>query len=343
VRVIFWGTPTYALPTLNALVNSGYDLVAVVTQPDRRRGRGKQLIPSPVKLRAIELGLSVFTPEKLRDDYELQKELAELNADISIVVAFGQILPAEVLNQPLLGCWNGHGSLLPRWRGAGPIQWSILSGDKVTGVGIMAMEEGLDTGPVLLQESIEIGLLENANQLGKRLSELTASLMIEALLKIIASTSGQRLKHINQLNVTKQEQLEGKPTYARMLTKPDHIINWNHSAIDIHRKVMGLCPNAVTAWKGKRLKIITTEPLIEVLSKYLSKNVRPLIGRWQVDTNQPGTILGFEPELGIIVSTHDWPLLIRQAQLEGKGVAESRVLIQQLNPTIGEKLGNRSI
>ena len=343
MRVIFWGTPTYALPTLNALVNSGYDLVAVVTQPDRRRGRGKQLIPSPVKLRAIELGLSVFTPEKLRDDYELQKELAELNADISIVVAFGQILPAEVLNQPLLGCWNGHGSLLPRWRGAGPIQWSILSGDKVTGVGIMAMEEGLDTGPVLLQESIEIGLLENANQLGKRLSELTASLMIEALLKIIASTSGQRLKHINQLNVTKQEQLEGKPTYARMLTKPDHIINWNHSAIDIHRKVMGLCPNAVTAWKGKRLKIITTEPLIEVLSKYLSKNVRPLIGRWQVDTNQPGTILGFEPELGIIVSTHDWPLLIRQAQLEGKGVAESRVLIQQLNPTIGEKLGNRSI
>ncbi len=343
MRVIFWGTPTYALPTLNALVNSGYDLVAVVTQPDRRRGRGKQLIPSPVKLRAIELGLSVFTPEKLRDDYELQKELAELNADISIVVAFGQILPAEVLNQPLLGCWNGHGSLLPRWRGAGPIQWSILSGDKVTGVGIMAMEEGLDTGPVLLQQSIEIGLLENANQLGKRLSELTASLMIEALLKIIASTSGQRLKHINQLNVTKQEQLEGKPTYARMLTKPDHIINWNHSAIDIHRKVMGLCPNAVTAWRGKRLKIITTEPLIEVLSKYLSKNVRPLIGRWQVDTNQPGTILGFEPELGIIVSTHDWPLLIRQAQLEGKGVAESRVLIQQLNPTIGEKLGNRSI
>jgi len=343
VRVIFWGTPTYALPTLNALVNSGYDLVAVVTQPDRRRGRGKQLIPSPVKLRAIELGLSVFTPEKLRGDYELQKELAKLNADISIVVAFGQILPAEVLNQPLLGCWNGHGSLLPRWRGAGPIQWSILSGDKVTGVGIMAMEEGLDTGPVLLQESIEIGLLENANQLGKRLSELTASLMIEALLKIIASTSGQRLKHINQLNVTKQEQLEGKPTYARMLTKPDHIINWNHSAIDIHRKVMGLCPNAVTAWRGKRLKIITTEPLIEVLSKYLSKNVRPLIGRWQVDTNQPGTILGFEPELGIIVSTHDWPLLIRQAQLEGKGVAESRVLIQQLNPTIGEKLGNRSI
>ena len=343
MRVIFWGTPTYALPTLNALVNSGYDLVAVVTQPDRRRGRGKQLIPSPVKLRAIELGLSVFTPEKLRGDYELQKELAELNADISIVVAFGQILPAEVLNQPLLGCWNGHGSLLPRWRGAGPIQWSILSGDKVTGVGIMAMEEGLDTGPVLLQESIEIGLLENANQLGKRLSELTASLVLEALLKIIALTSGQKLKHISQLNVTKQEQLEGKPTYARMLTKPDHIINWNHSAIDIHRKVMGLCPNAVTAWRGKRLKIITTEPLIEVLSKYLSKNVRPLIGRWQVDTNQPGTILGFEPELGIIVSTHDWPLLIRQAQLEGKGVAESRVLIQQLNPTIGEKLGNRSI
>ena len=179
MRLLFWGTPAYAVQTLSALHDAGHSIVGVVTQPDRRRGRGKQLVPSPVKQRAVELGCPVFTPERIRDDSACQLQLAELNPDASIVVAFGQILPREILQQPPLGCWNGHGSLLPRWRGAGPIQWALLEGDVETGVGIMAMEEGLDTGPVLLERKLQIGLLENADQLGERLSRLTAELMVE--------------------------------------------------------------------------------------------------------------------------------------------------------------------
>ena len=154
MKILFWGTPAYAVPTLETLHEAGHQIVGVVTQPDRRRGRGKQLMPSPVKARAQELGYPVFTPERIRRDPTCQQQLNALGADVSVVVAFGQILPKEILQQPPLGCWNGHGSLLPRWRGAGPIQWSILEGDAETGVGIMAMEEGLDTGPVLLEQRL---------------------------------------------------------------------------------------------------------------------------------------------------------------------------------------------
>jgi methionyl-tRNA formyltransferase len=159
MNVLFWGTPAYAVPSLNALHAAGHRLVGVVSQPDRRRGRGKELVASPVKVRALDLGIPVFTPERIRRQPELQAELAALGADLSVVVAFGQLLPPEVLAQPPLGCWNGHGSLLPRWRGAAPIQWSLIEGDAETGVGIMAMEAGLDTGPVLLERAIPIGLL----------------------------------------------------------------------------------------------------------------------------------------------------------------------------------------
>ena len=130
------------MPTLDALHGAGHTIVGVVTQPDRRRGRGKQLVPSPVKARAEELGLPVFTPERIRRDVDCKAKLAALGADASVVVAFGQILPKDVLEQPPLGCWNGHGSLLPRWRGAGPIQWSLLEGDQETGVGIMQCIKG---------------------------------------------------------------------------------------------------------------------------------------------------------------------------------------------------------
>ena len=140
MKIVFWVTPAYAVSSLDALVEAGHELVGVVTQPDRRRGRGKALVPSPVKARAIELGLPVFTPERIRKEPDCQQQLAALGADVYVVVAFGQILPKEVLQQPPLGCWNGHGSLLPRWRGAGPIQWSLIEGDAETGVGIMAME-----------------------------------------------------------------------------------------------------------------------------------------------------------------------------------------------------------
>ena len=129
MKIIFWVAPAYAVSSLDALVEAGHELVGVVTQPDRRRGPGKALVPSPVKARAIELGLPVFTPERIRKEPDCQQQLAALGADVYVVVAFGQILPKEILQQPPLGCWNGHGSLLPRWRGAGPIQWSLIEGD----------------------------------------------------------------------------------------------------------------------------------------------------------------------------------------------------------------------
>jgi methionyl-tRNA formyltransferase len=197
MKIVFWGTPAYAVPSLNALVEAGPHVLAVVSQPDRRRGRGRSLQPSAVKQRALELNLPVFTPERIRREPEIQAALAQLGADLYVVVAFGQILPETVLAQPPLGCWNGHGSLLPRWRGAAPIQWSLIEGDEQTGVGIMAMEIGLDTGPVLLEDRLSIGVLENAQTLSTRLSALTASLLVQAL-PLIAAAGNHHHRHPGQ-------------------------------------------------------------------------------------------------------------------------------------------------
>jgi len=267
MRVLYWGTPSYAVPGLEALANAGHELVGVVSQPDRRRGRGGDLMPSPVKARALALGLPVLTPERIRREPELQQQLADLRPDLSVVVAFGQILPPAVLVQPPLGCWNGHGSLLPRWRGAAPIQWALLEGDAETGVGIMAMEEGLDTGPVLLERHLAIDLRENALQLGERLSQLTAELLIEALPRIEAAGPGPELERWRRLGLRPQN-LEGM-TYARMLKREDSRVNWQGSALAIHRTVMGLYPGAFTTLGGRRLKLLATEPLVERLADHL--------------------------------------------------------------------------
>ena len=336
MRLLFWGTPAYAVQTLSALHDAGHSIVGVVTQPDRRRGRGKQLVPSPVKQRAEEIGCPVFAPERIRHDSACQQQLAELQPDASIVVAFGQILPRDVLQQPPLGCWNGHGSLLPRWRGAGPIQWSLLEGDVETGVGIMAMEEGLDTGPVLLERKLKIGLLENADQLGERLSRLTAELMVEALPRIEMAGPGSEAERWRALDMRFQSD---EHTYARMLQKGDYQIDWSASALSIHRKVMGLYPGAQTNCKGKRLKIQSTEPLIERLIDQLSAEATALIGSWPTGKHEPGRVLAAVQDLGIVVSSSGCPLLIREAQLEGKSRSRGQTLVQQMQSEVGSQLG----
>ncbi len=336
MRLLFWGTPAYAVQTLTALHDAGHSIVGVVTQPDRRRGRGKQLVPSPVKQRAEEIGCPVFTPERIRHDSACQQQLAELQPDASIVVAFGQILPRDVLQQPPLGCWNGHGSLLPRWRGAGPIQWSLLEGDVETGVGIMAMEEGLDTGPVLLERKLKIGLLENADQLGERLSRLTAELMVEALPRIEMAGPGSEAQRWKALDMRFQSD---EHTYARMLQKGDYQIDWSASALSIHRKVMGLYPGVQTNCKGKRLKIQSTEPLIERLTDQLSPEATALIGSWPTGKHEPGRVLAAVQDLGIVVSSSGCPLLIREAQLEGKSRSRGQTLVQQMQSEVGSQLG----
>ena len=352
MKILFWGTPAYALASLDALVAAGHELVGVVSQPDRRRGRGSALIPSAVKARALELGLPVFTPERIRREPALQGELAALGADAYVVVAFGQILPPEVLVQPPLGCWNGHGSLLPRWRGAAPIQWALLEGDSQTGVGIMAMEEGLDTGPVLLQRSLKIGLLENAEQLAIRLAELSSSLLVEALPRIEAAGPGTEQQRWERLQLMPQS--EAGVTYARMLSRDDRRIDWQQSGLAIHRQVMGLYPGAWTQWRQRRLQILASEPLVRRLAERLSPEGQAaalrlglpsgnVSGVADASDNQArpaaGRVLEVIEGVGLVISTGGCPLLIRTAKLEGRGVASGTSLIQQCDATIGEQLG----
>ncbi|WP_411871248.1 methionyl-tRNA formyltransferase [Vulcanococcus limneticus] len=351
MRVLFWGTPAYAVPSLEALAAAGHDLVGVVSQPDRRRGRGKELLPSPVKARALELGLPVITPQRIRREPDLQAQLAALGADISVVVAFGQILPPEVLAQPPLGCWNGHGSLLPRWRGAGPIQWSLIEGDAETGVGIMAMEEGLDTGPVLLERAIPIGLLENAQQLGARLAQLTGELLVEALPLIAAAGPGPEAERLARLGVRPQP--EQGLTYARLLGKPDFQIDWSASGLAVHRRVMGLYPGAHTSWHGQRLKLLATEPLVRRLADQLSPEAAALAERWGLPAGtpaastaaaptapEPGTVLALAEGTGLVVATGGCPVLIREAQLEGRRPSAGQTLLQQLGAQPIARLGD---
>jgi methionyl-tRNA formyltransferase len=349
MKVLFWGTPAYAVPSLNALQAAGHQLVGVVSQPDRRRGRGKDLMPSPVKARALELGIPVFTPERIRRQPELQAELAALDADLSVVVAFGQILPPQVLAQPPLGCWNGHGSLLPRWRGAAPIQWSLIEGDTETGVGIMAMEAGLDTGPVLLEQAIPIALLENAQRLGERLAGLTAELLVAALPRIEEAGPGLESERLGRLQVRPQS--EDGLTYARLLAKDDYLIDWQQPALAIHRRVMGLYPGAHTSWHGQRLKLLATEPLVQRLADQLSPEAAALCHVWSNPASAAtasqaegervaaGSVVACEPDVGLVVATGGCPLLLREAQLAGKRSCEGQALLQQLEARVGDRLG----
>jgi methionyl-tRNA formyltransferase len=339
VKILFWGTPAYAVPSLEALVAAGHAVVGVVSQPDRRRGRGAAAQPSAVKARALELGLPVFTPTRIRREPVVQQQLAALGADLSVVVAFGQLLPPEVLQQPPLGCWNGHGSLLPRWRGAGPIQWCLMEGDAQTGVGIMAMEAGLDTGPVLLEGRLPIGLLDNAQQLAARLSALTATLLVEAMPRIEAAGPGPEPERWQRLGLRPQG--NDGVRLARLLRKEDFAVDWSRSALAIHRQVMGLYPGATTTLAGKRLKLLATEPLVARLAEQLSADVRALATGVAEQQGRPGEVLALLPGVGLVLGTGGCPLLLRSAQLEGKQAASGQPLLQQLGLQAGDRLGEK--
>ncbi|MGL6134372.1 MAG: methionyl-tRNA formyltransferase [Prochlorococcaceae cyanobacterium] len=342
MKILFWGTPAYAVASLDALAAAGHALVGVVSQPDRRRGRGKALVASPVKARALELGLPAFTPERIRREPQAQAQLAALGADAYVVVAFGQILPPAVLEQPPLGCWNGHGSLLPRWRGAAPIQWSLIEGDSHTGVGIMAMEPGLDTGPVLLERALAIGLLENATQLGNRLAALTAELLVEAMPRIEAAGPGAEAERLARLGVRPQG--EQGLTLARLLSKEDFAIDWAQPALTIHRRVMGLHPGAHTSWGDQRLRLLATEPLVERLAAQLSPEAAALCRRsWPAAGKvAAGTVLALEGGVGAVLATGGCPLLLRAGQLAGRTACAAQALLQQLGLQPGDRLGNPS-
>lgn len=229
VRIVFMGTPDFAVPALNALAGAGHKIVAAYCQPPRPAGRGMAERKSPVQIAAEKRGISARTPKSLRQAGE-QTAFAELKPDLAVVAAYGLILPKPVLDAPRLGCWNIHASLLPRWRGAAPIQRAILAGDGATGISIMKMDAGLDTGPVALMRSLDIGVDETAGQLHDRLAELGANMIVDAVAAIEAG----------KIDVRQQD--DAAATYAAKIDKNEARIDWSRPASEIHRQIRALSP-----------------------------------------------------------------------------------------------------
>lgn len=271
-RLVFMGSPKFALPTLSALAEN-YSIQGVVTQPDRPAGRGKELTPPAIKSFAIDLGLPVIQPEKIKDPAAMQ-QLANWAPDLIVVVAFGQILRQAVLDLPRYGCINVHASLLPRWRGAAPIQAAILAGDEWTGVTIMRMDSGVDTGPILSQRGIPILCEDTAGSLSERLAELGAELLIETLPAYLMGELQPRPQ--NELGVT----------YAPMLKKGDGQLDFTQSALDLAQRVRAFnpWPGATTQWKGQPLRIHSAHAIEDYLSQPGQRLVygpKPAIGTGQ--------------------------------------------------------------
>ncbi|MFD0911148.1 methionyl-tRNA formyltransferase [Ruegeria arenilitoris] len=245
MRVIFMGTPEFSVPVLDALVQAGHEIAAVYCQPPRPAGRGKKDRPTPVHARAEALGLPVRHPTSLKSSEE-QEAFAELKADVAVVVAYGLILPQPILDAPRHGCLNIHASLLPRWRGAAPIHRAIMAGDAETGICIMQMEAGLDTGPVLLRQATPIGPEETTAQLHDRLSAMGADLIVQAL---------DRLPEL-----TPEPQPEVGVTYAAKIDKAEARVDWSRPAVDVDRQIRGLSPfpGAWTQIEGERVKLLAS-------------------------------------------------------------------------------------
>jgi methionyl-tRNA formyltransferase len=249
MRIVFMGTPQAAVPTLRQCVADGHEVVAVWTQPDRPSGRGNKVNFSPVKEFAVSQGLSVFQPARIKND-EAKHLFSSHDADVAVVVAYGRILPEEFLRAPRRGCINVHFSLLPKYRGAAPSNWAIISGEKETGVTTMFIEPALDTGPILLQRKTAIGVKETAPELMGRLAEIGAALL------------GETLERLDVL--TPRPQHDHDATFAPILRKEDGLIDWSQSAFTIERRVRGFqpWPNAYTSFNSKGLTIWSAEPLV---------------------------------------------------------------------------------
>jgi methionyl-tRNA formyltransferase len=244
MNIVFMGTPHFAVPTLHHLVNSDFTVRGVVCQPDRPQGRGQKIQVGPVKALALVHQIPVFQPLKMKDP-ALLETLAEWNPAVIVVAAFGRILPPVMLELPSMGCLNVHGSLLPKYRGAAPIQWAVLNGEKETGVTIMKMDEGMDTGPILRTATVSIGPEETSGELAKRMAEIGGGLLLETLRDWVRG------------EVTPQSQKEEDATLAPMLKKEDGLLDWTRSADELVNRIRGLSPwpGAYTFLQGNRLGI----------------------------------------------------------------------------------------
>lgn len=309
-RVVFMGTPEFSVPALQALLAS-QSVVGVVTQPDRPAGRGRVLQPPPVKSVALEAGIPIYQPKSLRSE-ESAAPLREWQPELIVVAAFGQILRPHILDLPPKGCLNVHASLLPRWRGASPIQHAILAGDKETGVTLMRMDEGMDTGPVYVQDAIPIGPRETAATLHDRLSELGAQMLTKYLPDILAG----------YLQAVAQD--ETCATYAPLIKKEDGAIDWRQSSLYIDRQIRAMTPwpGAFTIWQGQHLKVLSAEPIAR--------------GAWS--TGAPGQVVARADVAAVL--TGEGALELQVVQLAGKRATDIDDFLRGRPEFIGSQLGS---
>ena len=326
MNIIFWGTPEYSVESLKILIDSHHEISAVITQPDKKRSRGSKLLASPIKKLALENNIPVFTPNKIKNNTSFIETLKSFDSDVFVVIAYGKILTNEILSIPRYGCWNAHASLLPRWRGAAPIHWALLKGDSFTGVGIIKMDKGLDTGDLLLEETVRINESDNLHTLSKKLSILSSNLIYKSLEMIEKEPKAVKSKLLPQ----KLKVLEIK--YARMINKEDYKLDLNDSAENIMRKVKGLFPRSFIMHNGKILKILNVRLLNEIEIKKTEKS------NAKKNINYIGRVLDIIKNEGVVIATKTEPILIKEIKLEGKNTSKSNQLIQQLNLKKGEKI-----
>ncbi len=325
MKIVFLGTPQFAVPTLERLLSyETFEVAAVVTQPDKRRGRGNDLIPSPVKSVAVAHKIPVWQPQRIKKDTEVLELLRLSGADAFVVVAYGQILSQEILDIPRLGCINGHGSLLPQYRGAAPIQWCLYHGEAETGITTMLMDAGMDTGAMLLKAVTPIALFDNAQDLAKTLAAITADLMVDTLLGL-EQGSIQPIPQDNQ-----------QATYAPLIRKENYGLDWTKGAIALHNQVRGFYPNCVTTFRDQLLKVTATVPLngdraslpLE-LQQYERSDSRE---------TAPGTVVELLKNQGAIVQTEEGLLLLKEVQMAGKRSQSGWDFVNGTRLQVGEVL-----
>lgn len=290
MRVIFMGTPEFSVPTLQTLIDSAHEVIGVVTQPDKPKGRGNKVFYTPVKGKALEYEIPVYQPLRVREP-EFINMLKELSPDVIVVIAFGQILPKSLLDIPKYGCINIHASLLPKYRGAGPIQWAVINGEEKTGLTTMFMDVGLDTGDMLLKTEVILNKDETGGSLHDRLSRMGGPIILETL------------EQLESGDIIRIPQDNEKATYAPMLDKNLGFIDWNKSATEIERLIRGLnpWPSAYTYYHNKVLKIWKAE--------CLTNNEVHI---------QPGTVCQIIKNQGFVVKCKENSLLVKELQLQGK-------------------------
>lgn len=331
MKVLFFGTPEFAVPTLDKLLsNPKFEVVAVITQPDKPKGRGKQVISPPVKSFAMDHNLPVLQPQRLKKDTETLIQLKTSSADVFVVVAYGQILSSQILDIPTLGCINIHGSILPQYRGAAPIQWSICDGKQETGITTMLMDSGMDTGAILLMEKTAIGLLDNAHDVAERLASLGADLLIETLVRLEQG----KIKAVNQDHTA--------ATYAPLIKKEDYQVDWSQTAITIHNKIRGFHPSCVTGFRDQSLKVMSTVPIGPRYWSLLPPRLQELerqISDLSILSGNIGEIVKIAKGVGAIVQTGEGLLLLKQLQVSGKRPLSGWDFVNGMRLQVGEILG----